>query len=44
MCWLQGLSSLGGMELESAERRVKQRTLGNIRLIAELFNKEVRKP
>ena len=39
---VQGLSSLSGMELESAERRVKQRTLGNIRLIAELFNKEVR--
>ena len=38
---LQELSKLSGPELEAAERRVKQRTLGNIRLIAELFNKEV---
>ena len=28
-------------ELEAAQRRVKQRTLGNIRLIAELFNKGI---
>jgi hypothetical protein len=40
-CALQELSKLSGPELEAAERRVKQRTLGNIRLIAELFNKEV---
>ena len=40
-CPLQELSNLSGPELDAAERRVKQRTLGNIRLIAELFNKEV---
>lgn len=28
-------------ELEAAQRRVKLRTLGNIRLIAELFNEGI---
>ena len=37
----QGLSQLSGPALDAGERRVKQRTLGNVRLIAELFNKEV---
>lgn len=36
----QELKSLSGYEREDAERRAKQRLLGNIRLIAELFNKE----
>ena len=38
---LQDLSKLAGRELEAAERGIKQRTLGNLRLIGELFNKEV---
>lgn len=38
---MQSLSELSGAELETAERAIKQRTLGNIRLIGELFNKEV---
>jgi translation initiation factor 4G len=33
------LKSLSGDERDDAERRAKQRLLGNIRLIAELFNK-----
>jgi hypothetical protein len=35
----QQLKSLSGDERDDAERRAKQRLLGNIRLIAELFNK-----
>lgn len=32
---------MSGPELEAGERAIKQRTLGNLRLIGELFNKEV---
>lgn len=38
---LQKLASTPADEKEDAERRVKMRTLGNIRLIAELFNKGI---
>jgi hypothetical protein len=38
-CLAQELKSLSGDERDDAERRAKQRLLGNIRLIAELFNK-----
>ena len=38
---LQRLSSVPAEEREEAERGVKMRTLGNIRLIAELFNKGI---
>ena len=37
----QALGKMSGPELEAAERTIKQRTLGNLRLIGELFNKEV---
>lgn len=37
----QALKSQALEDLEGAQRRVKLRTLGNIRLIAELFNKGV---
>ena len=40
-CRAQALKSVGPEEKEAAERRVKQRTLGNIRLIAELYKKGV---
>ena len=32
---------MGPAEKDEAERKVKNRTLGNIRLIAELFNKGI---
>lgn len=38
---MQGLKKLPAEEVEAAQRRVKQRTLGNIRLIAQLFNQGV---
>lgn len=37
----EGLKKLPAEEVEAAQRRVKQRTLGNIRLIAQLFNQGV---
>ncbi|PRW56412.1 eukaryotic initiation factor [Chlorella sorokiniana] len=36
----KALKSMSGDERDDAERRAKQRLLGNIRLISELFNKE----
>ena len=38
---IQALKSQPADELEGAQRRVKLRTLGNIRLIAQLFNQGV---
>ena len=38
---LQKLANTPPEEKDEAERRVKMRTLGNIRLIAELFNKGI---
>lgn len=38
---LQALTKLSGFERDSQERRVKQRTIGTIRLIAELYKKSV---
>lgn len=38
---MQKLASTPAEERDEAERRVKMRTLGNIRLIAELFNKGI---
>ena len=38
---VQALKSQPADELEVAQRRVKLRTLGNIRLIAQLFNEGV---
>lgn len=35
------MESLSGYELEAAERKVKLRTVGTIRLIAELYKKSV---
>ena len=37
----QALKSMPEEEREGAERRVKQRTLGNIRLIAQLYKQDV---
>ena len=38
---MQALKSVPDEERERAERAVKQRTLGNIRLIAELYKQDV---
>lgn len=38
---LQRLASVSEEDRLDAEQKVKQRTLGNIRLIAELFNKGI---
>lgn len=38
---LQRLASVPDEDRLEAERKVKQRTLGNIRLIAELFNRGI---
>ena len=38
---MQKLAITPAEERDEAERRVKMRTLGNIRLIAELFNKGI---
>ncbi len=37
---MQAIKGMSGDERDDADRRAKQRLLGNIRLIAELFNKE----
>ena len=41
MCTAQALKSVPDDERERAERKVKLRTLGNIRLIAELYKQDV---
>lgn len=41
LLWSQGLEGLSGFELEAAERKIKLRTVGTIRLIAELYKKSV---
>lgn len=38
---MQKLAATPSEDREEAERQVKMRTLGNIRLIAELFNKGI---
>ena len=38
---LQKLSSMSGQERADSERQVKLRSLGNIKFIAELFNKGI---
>ncbi len=41
ICRAQALKSTSDEDREAAERKVKMRTLGNIRLIAELYKQEV---
>lgn len=38
---MQKLSGVSGQEREETERQVKLRSLGNIKFIAELFNKGI---